>query len=371
MVQVAGFRGAVLNPYRVEAGQVAAAAITGVKARLANEQLVRDSHVSIYRYHQLHGGRTRKTTLAIVELEPWSVGTIRAHEKTSRMARELASRGIATEAAHTEAVFCGYRDDKRELDRLLAPVERQQPALVVSTPDGTVHTVWRESDPHVLELVHAMFTTKILYVLDGHARYEGMLGYRDSLGDLAEHSCARYGLASLVHLDDVAHDLAPRHRVVRGPSSRANVLTAAKPFFDYDRISGAAENPDKQRAALSGLGDRSGFLALFPDDPDGWRFALKADVPVGARQTLDPAIVEEVFLARVVPDAKARSVLEASTVMKAVDDGAVGLILRPISFAHVLEALDSGHLLPFGSTAFHPALARLVTFLIDPAELIR
>jgi hypothetical protein len=39
--------------------------------------------------------------------------------------------------------------------------------------------------------------------------------------------------------------------------------------------------------------------------------------------------------------------------------------------ANVLAAYDTGELLPFGSTAFHPALARLVTFLIDPAELIR
>ena len=57
---------------------------------------------------------------------------IRAHEQTSPMARELATRGITNEAAHTEAVFCGYRDRERDVDRALAGCEKQQPALVVT-----------------------------------------------------------------------------------------------------------------------------------------------------------------------------------------------------------------------------------------------
>src|SRR5204863_6462744 len=115
MVQVAAFRGVLLNPYKLDAAQTAAMALTGIKERLGNSQLIRDSHPSVYRYHQTFGGQTRKTTLLAVELQPWSAGVIRAHEKTSTMARELATRGIATESAHTEPLFCGYRDRDHEL----------------------------------------------------------------------------------------------------------------------------------------------------------------------------------------------------------------------------------------------------------------
>jgi len=369
MVQVAGFRGALLNPYSgVDAAQLSASAVTGVKARLAGQELVRGSHTSVYRYHQTLDTRTRRTTLVAVELQPWSAGMIRAHERTSGMARELATRGIATEAAHTEALFCGYRDDARELDRLLAPIERQQPALVITTNDGTLHTLWRESDPNVIEQVCAFASPKKLHVLDGHARYEGMLAYRDSLGELPARSAGRYGLACLVNLEDAGSGLAPRHRVVRGPKSRMEVLTAAKAYFELERIPGAAANVGKQQAALAQLGDRCGFLALFANDPDAWRFALLPNVKISAGQQIDPIVVEEVFMGRVVAGAKARSVLEPATVLKAVNDGAVGLILRPISLANVLRADETGELLPFGSTAFCPTLARLVTYLIDPNE---
>jgi uncharacterized protein (DUF1015 family) len=368
MVEVAGFRGALLNPYRIDAASVGAAPVTGVRARLAGDELVRDSHTSVYRYHQTFGTRTRKTTLAAVELHPWNAGVIRAHERTSGMARELATRGITTEAAHTEALFCGYRDEARELDRLLALIERQQPALVVTTADGTLHTLWRESDPNVIELVRALFAPKKLHVLDGHARYDGMLAYRDSFGELPARSAARFGLTCLANLDDVGQGLAARHRVVRGPKGRMDVLTAAKPFFEYERVPGGAVNSGKQQAALAELGDRCGFLALFPNDPDAWKLALLPSVKVNAGQRIDPIVVEDVFLGRVVQGAKARSVLEPATVVKAVSDGAVGLILRPIALANVLRADETGELLPFGSTAFCPPLARLVTYLIDPNE---
>jgi len=368
MVQVDGFRGALLNPNQVDIAAVAAMPLTGVKSKLATSQLVRDSHASVYRYHQTFVDRTRKTTLVALELQPWSAGVIRAHEQTSPMARELATRGITNEAAHTEAVFCGYRDRERDVERLLAASEKQQPALVVTTGDRTVHTLWRESDPDTIAKLRAVLATMTLHVLDGNGRYEGMLAYRDSFGELAARSTARYGLACLVELDDPALTLAPRHRVVRGPRSRADVLTAAKPFFAFERIPDAAENVAKQRVAVAELGDTPGFLALFPDDPDAWRLKLLPDVAVEAGQRIDPVVLEQVFLTKVVPGAQARSVLEPSTVIKAVDDGAVGLIMRPLSLEHVLRADETGELLPFGSTGFCPALARLVTHVIDPAE---
>ena len=366
MVQVVGFRGALLNRYTVDVAAVSMQPLTGINARFAAHELVRDSHVSVYRYHQTFSGMTRKTTLVAVELEPLG-GEIRALERTSGMARELATRGITNESAHTDAVFCGYRDREREVDRILALIERQQPALVVTTADGTVHTVWRESDPFVLARLSDLFSSKHLNILDGSGRYEGMLAYRDSLGEVPARSSALYGLACLVNIEDPALQLVPRHRVLRGPKSRAEVLTAAKAFFAVERIPGAASDFAKQRAVLAELGDTLGFLALFPDDPDAWRFQLLPTIELPAAQKIDAVVVEQ-FVTRIAPGSKARSVMEQSTVAKAVDDGAIGVIMRPLSLEHVLRADEAGEQLPFGTTAFVPPLARLVSFVIDPEE---
>jgi uncharacterized protein (DUF1015 family) len=373
MAQVAGFRGALLNPTKLDVASVSAAPLTGVNSKLANAELVRDTYASLYRYHQTftQGGRrvTRKTLFAALKLEPWSAGIIRPHEETSPMARGLASRGIATEAAHTEALFCAYRDPDREVDGLLAAIEKQQPVLRTATADDTIHTVWRESDPDVIAAVHSVLAPIPLHVLDGHGRYEGMLAYRDELAaGAAAKSSANYGLACLVNIDDPTLELTPRHRVVRDAGARSDVLTAAKPFFSFERIPGAADDCIKQRAALAALGDQVGFLALFYNDPDAWRLTLLPSVNLTGPQRIDPIVFEEIFLDRVVPGTKPRSVLEPATVMKAVDDGALGIMMRPITLDNLLRADETGQLLPFGSTAFRPTLARLVSYLIDANE---
>ncbi|HEY5925666.1 MAG TPA: DUF1015 family protein [Kofleriaceae bacterium] len=374
MVRVAGFRGALLNPTKVDGAALAQAPLTGIKALLARQELVRDSHVSVYRYHQTFARSStctkRKTLLVAIELTPWSERVMRPHEETSRLARELASRGIANEAAHTDPVLCGYRDPARDLDRHLEAIEKQQPVLHVTTSDGTVHDVWRESNPDVIGALQSLLAPTPLLVLDGHGRYEGMLAYRDQLGDRhGAASAARYGLACLVNLDDPALEPASRHRVVRNAGSRLEVLTAAKPFFRLERIPGAADDHVKQCAALAELGTQLGFLALFPDDPDAWRLTPLPEVKLHGPHAIDSVLVEDVFLERVLPGMNARSVFEPSTVVKAVDDGGLGLIMRPVALEHALRAAELGQLLPFGSTAFRPPLARLVTYLIDNESL--
>jgi uncharacterized protein (DUF1015 family) len=371
MVRVAGFRGALLNPSRVDVASVASAPVTGVKTKLANGELLRDTHASVYRYHQTfaQAGRTvtRKTVIAAVKLEPWSAGVIRPHEETSPMARGLATAGIAHEAAHTEALFCGYRDSAREVDRLLAPIENQQPAIRMATADDTIHTLWRESDPDVIAALQSALATTPLHVLDGHGRYEGMLANRESLGGdkLPAKSSGNYGLACLVNIEDPTLEVVPRHRVVREAGSRRDVLTAAKPFFAFERIPRAADDCMKQLTALAELGDQLGFLVLFHNDPDAWRLALLPTTPLEAPHKIDQIVFEDLFLDRVIPGTKARSVIEPATVMKAVEDGAIGVMMRPVRLENVLRADETGKPLPFGSTAFRPVLARLVTYVID------
>src|SRR5690349_2731534 len=114
MPQIAGFRGALWDPSKVQLASVVASPVTGVKERLASGELVRDASRAMYRYHQTftQGGRslTRQTLVCAVRLEPWSEGTIRAHEQTDPTAREAAIAAINAAGAHTEAVFAGYRD---------------------------------------------------------------------------------------------------------------------------------------------------------------------------------------------------------------------------------------------------------------------
>jgi uncharacterized protein (DUF1015 family) len=385
MSQIAGFRGALWNSSSVELAKVVAAPIADPKAKLAAGELVRDPGRAVYRYHQAFdtGPRVlvRKSWFAAIGLEPWGA-QIKPHEATDPAARERAIAGIAASGIHTDAVLAGYRDAPGEIDRLFRKIEAERPTVDVTTADGTNHKLWRANSAELIGKLRPLCAPKPLNVLDGHARYEGMLAYRDKLdaaAPLAQYSSAKYGLACLVNLDDPALAVGARHHVVRGDGlTKQAVLAAAMPFFIVEPIAGAANDLHKQLAALATtIAHQPAFVATFAGDPDAYKLTLSPDVSPAALgggvhraiQKYDTVIVEHVFRAKAAPGGTWRTVLDAAAVLADVATGAsIGLVLRPHSIDQIAHANEQGALLPFGSTAFHPQVARLIAYIVDPDE---
>jgi uncharacterized protein (DUF1015 family) len=385
MAQIAGFRGALWDPTRADVAKLAAEPIRGVEAALATGALARDPTRAMYLYHQTfeHAGRavTRKTVLAAVRLVPWSEGTVRGHEATDPLARDLAVRGIAEERAHTEPIFVGYRDAAREVERLFRRTEDEVPALEVKTADATRHRVWRMRSAEVIGKLRPLFAPKKLHLLDGHARYEGMLALQEQLAASAPpmYSSANYGLACLVNLEDPALVVAPRHRIVRGTNAkRETVLDAVRSQFLVERIAGGAKDPAIQRAALAdSVAHQPVFLVVFAGDVDAWKLTLSPDVsPTAAGvqihralQKYDPIVIEHLFVARLSPGASVETTLDPGAVLAALDTGAeLGVIARPLTIDQITYVDELGQVLPFGSTAFLPAIANLVIYIVAPEE---
>lgn len=384
MAQVAWFRGALWDRSKVTLESVVAAPILGVKDRVARGELVRDPTRALYRYHQQFAidGRTvtRKMLIAAVRLEAWKEGIVRPHEATNAEAREAAIKGIAAESAHTTPVFAGYRDAAGELDRMFRKLEDGRATVEVTTKDGTRHRLWTVANAEIAGKVRTLLAPKKLHVFDGHARYEGMLAYRDQVAAKATmYSTANFGLACLVNVEDPTLIVAPRHRIVRGPDvKRDRVLDEAKAFFVVEKLAGAAKDSAKHAAALADtLAHQPAFIAVFAGDGDAWKLTLSPDVApttVGVQidraiQKYDPVVVDQLFLSRVMPGAKSETTLDPAVALEAVEGGAeLALIVRPLAIDQVLRADELGQLLPFGSTAFVPPLANLVVYPIDPDE---
>lgn len=385
MAQIAGFRGALWDPSKVELAQAVAAPIAGVADRLAKGELVRDPTRAMYLYHQTftHEGRpvTRHNVLAAIRLVPWTDRTVRPHEETAPAERDAALRRIVQERAHVEPVVVGYRDAAREVDRLFRKTEDERPALDVTTADGTRHRVWRMTSAEIMGKLRPLFAPKKLHVLDGHGRYDAMLAYQAQLAteETPMYSSANYGLACLVNVEDPALVSRARHRILRGGAAKRDaVLEAAKESFLVDKLAGAAKDLKKQRAALAdSVAHQPAFLVVFAGDADAWKLTLKPDVtPTAlgvqvhrALQKYDPVVIEHVFVQRAVPGATSETTLDLDAVLRAVEGGAeVGVIARPLAIEQILHADEIGQQLPVGSTGFSPAPASLLAFLVDPDE---
>ena len=382
MPQIAGFRGLLWDASKVELPRVAALPITDPRGRLDRGELVRDPGRAVYRYHQAFsaGPRTlvRRSWFAAVALTPWSDRLIRPHEATDATARAKAVAAITAAGIHTDAVLLGYRDGANEVDRLFKKPEAEPPLVDVTTPDGTNHKLWRVHSAEVIGKLRPLFAPKKLHVLDGHARYEGMLAYRDQLeakAPLMSYSSANYGLACLVNLDEPALAAGARHRIVRGAVKRDDVLTAARPYFIIDKLAGAAQDLAKQFAALADtLAHQPAFVIVFANDADAYKLTLSPDIsPVAegvkihrAIQKYDPVVVDALFLAKVAPGAAVVTALDPTEVI-ALAEG-MGIVCKPLTLDQITHVDELGELLPFGSTAIHPPVAHLLGYVVAPDE---
>lgn len=386
MPQIAGLRGVLPDPSKVK-DVVTAAEGPGldVAKGLAAGTLARDPGRGVYRYHQVFadssGGRAliRKMVFCAVRLEPWADGLVRPHEATVPAQVAAALAAIKATKVSPAPVFAGYRDVAGEVERLFRKVDGERPTLDVTTPDQTVHRLWRVASAELFGRLRQVFAPKKLTVLDGHDRYEAMLAYRDELAarqPLAMYSSANYALMCLVDLDDPALFVTPRHRVIRGAPASQPVLAAARQHFIIEKLAGSARDAGKLRAALAEtVAHQPAFVVVWAGEPDAWKLTLSPDVsPTNAGvqvnralQKVDPIVADALFLERAMPGAKVETVIGAEAALAAKADAVV--IMRPLTIEQISHVTELGQLLPAGSTGFTPKLAPgLVGSVIDPDE---
>jgi uncharacterized protein (DUF1015 family) len=378
MPQIAGFRGVLPDPTKLaDMGKI------DFKERLPS----RDPGRALYRYHQLfqHGGRAvvRKAVIAAVRLAPWSEGTIRRHEAVTDTARGLELARIQTARAHLEPVLAGFRDAAGEIERHFRRVDGERPTIELATPDRTTHRLFRVPSAEILGQVRHTLAPKKLHILDGTDRYEAMLAYQAALAadkSIAMYSSVNYGLMCLVNLDDPALVVAPRHRVVTATGQKPEaILAAAKAWFIVEKLAGAARELAKQQAALADtLAHQPAFVMVFAGEVDAWKLTLSPDVSPNAEgvvahratQKLDPIVVDQLFVAKVLPAATVAVEGDAQAALAAVAKGAeAALIFRALTIDQLAHVAELGQTLPPGSTGFAPPLPRgLIASALDPDE---
>lgn len=356
-----------------------------VAKALASGALVRDPARALYRYHQAFvdpaNARTvvRKMFLCAVRLEPWAEALVRPHEATQPAQAAAALAQLRATRLQSAPVLAGYRDAAAEIDRLFRRVDGERPTLELTTPDHTVHRLWRAQSAELLGQLRHVLAPKKLNVLDGHDTYEALLGYRDELGakqPLAMYSSANYALMCLVNLHDPALLVALRPRVIRGAPSSQDALAAARRYFIIDKLAGAAKDPARQRAALADtVAHQPALVVSWTGEADAWKLTLSPDViPINegiqverALQKAEPIVTDRLFLERVMPGAKVETPASVEEAFAAKADAVV--IMRPLGVEQIIHLSDAGQVLPAGSTVFYPRLPPgLVASVIEPDE---
>ena len=184
--------------------------------------LVRDPEPALWAHTQQYTGpdgvtRTRRGFFCRVRIEPYGPGRVRPHERTHPGPKEDRLRLTRATRANISPIFSLYSDPDQAAWAALSPATSQPPWAEITDGDGTVHRIWRVSDPAVIAAVQAATAPAELLIADGHHRYETMQAYAEERdGEGATGDEHHYILMCLVALEDPGLTIFPTHRLVAG-----------------------------------------------------------------------------------------------------------------------------------------------------------
>ncbi len=352
----------------------------------AGSILIRDPQPAFYltatRFTVEDRPRTRFGLIARVRLEPFDKGVILPHETTFSGIKSDRLRLMEACHANFSPVFSLYPDpDRHLLSTLKDRVEGRTPDMEFTDTAEHRQRLWRITEGPFCEQVTRDFQDKILYIADGHHRYETALAYRDRLarvdpGFSNDHP-ANFIMMYLTGMTDPGLVVLPAHRMVRSvPADLPENFTARiQAFFDIFAVPFRGNTPDevlpeflselekgahrntigvfmKGRSELLLLRLREGVMDRFADElPESLR---SLDVTVLTRLLLmevlgfdgdrldDPAAIS--YTSR------------AETAMEAVFEGKfeMAFILNPTRIEQVRKIAGEGLIMPRKSTYFYP-----------------
>jgi uncharacterized protein (DUF1015 family) len=345
--------------------------------------LTRDREPALWAHTQDYTGvggtssnetRRRRGFFCRVRIEDYGPGRVRPHERTHPGPKEDRLRLTRATRANISPIFSLYSDPTNAAWSALEPSTAEAPWGEVSDADGTVHRLWRVSDPQAIAAVQTATRDAELLIADGHHRYETMQAYAEEVGGDGEH---RYILMCLVALEDPGLTVFPTHRLVRGLSGerREALEQALARDFEITEVASDEVTPEPGRGPLAlGLVDERGGRAR--------RLTLKdqaiADAALSGRsqayRELDTGVLEALLLKNALGLSDedishfngmfyARDTAEALALVSSGEYDAA-FLMRPTPVGQVSEIAAAGENMPPKSTFFFPKL--LTGLLFNP-----
>jgi uncharacterized protein (DUF1015 family) len=352
-----------------------------------------DNDPAIYAYYQTFkvDGKeyTRRGMCVQVELEDYSSGKVKAHEKT--LEGPKADRLKLLKATHTHfgQIFQLYPDDTNEVANLIGQYTQGEPLMAGEIPEEEAyHQVWAITDPTVIKRVQELMNDKLLFIADGHHRYETCLNYRNWVAEthnLPDNSHSpRYAMMTLVGMSDPGLIVLPTLRILHSiPTWDLNTfldkltkhfIVSEEPSIDSMQTKLDSAASDKSRNAYGlycdgrywyfELKDHAIMNELAPEHTEDWR-------------GLDVAVLHEVVLEKLLGITKEAQAAKANLSYERERARAKGLVddsshhcliyMNPTLLSQIRNVAGKGEVMPQKSTDFFPKL--LDGFCACPVDL--
>ncbi len=296
----------------------------------------------------------RTGVIGAVAVEPFTTRRIRPHERTHAGPKRDRLALLRATRAMFEALLMMTRDADGRLQAALRAVASRPPDAR-GTLDDVALRCWWVTGSEAAAITAA--AGEVLYLADGHHRYETALAFKD------EVPAAARTLALIVPLGDPGVIVRPTHRVITGRRpDPARLMAALRERFHVHDLSSSGEATTALEASRGRgttaallLAGRAALLELkpgiaFPADP-----AIPAEVAALDVTRVDAWVVSPLEAASG-GEAQRTYTSDAAEAARAVRTGsaAAAVLLNPPAVEDVLGVADARGVMPQKSTYFQP-----------------
>ncbi|MDP2309898.1 MAG: DUF1015 family protein [Pseudomonadota bacterium] len=326
-----------------------AAARREFDAMLRAGLLTRDDRDSYYLYGQKMGDHFQVGLVAAFSVHEYDTNLIKKHEFTRPDKERDRVAHIDATNCQTGMVFLAYRDQE-PLNSLIVKGAQAAPEWRVTTEDDVEHTLWRVSDPALVDAItRAAAQLPAAYVADGHHRSAAAsIVHRERAGLAGEHAWFLAGLFPASTLQILAYNRAVKDLFGHTPAS---LLAAVGAHFDICVAEPVPEGRGRMTMYLEGT----------------WYGLTARDVPTDPVEALDVSLLQDRVLRPLLGIDNPRTdkridfiggIRGWQELARLVDSGthAVAFHLHPTSLEQLFAVADSGNVMPPKSTWFEPKL---------------
>jgi uncharacterized protein (DUF1015 family) len=354
-------------------------------------------YYAVHKFALKDGGfKERQGFYALTQLQDFSSGEIRPHEKTLEAPKQDRLQLMLASHAQLSSIFALYSQPKGSLNRILSEqTEGKAPFIEVKLDGGDECRLWRITDPALIREIQREMKEQRLVIADGHHRYEATLKYRDRLrsdGSSTGRESFNYILTYFANMNDESVVILPTHRLVRGyePKAFLQLEEALQTYFYIEQYPKTPEGKSSFLKALKNTGKKHRVIgASFKRDPRYLILRLKnkrimqrlaKDLSAPSRE-LEVSILHHLILEHILglsPEQQTSGEAiwysqDEEAVLQALekDDYQSAFVLNATKSADILAIVDGGETMPQKSTYFYPKLiSGLVVNKIDPLEEI-
>ena len=185
----------------------------------------------------------RSGIIALAELEPFEKGIILPHEQTFSKVKAERLNLLKKCHANFSSIFSIYSDSENLIqNRIQKSIGNSLPEIDFVDDFEHRHKLWRIVDPLVHKYVSDIFKKKIIFIADGHHRYETALNYRDWVanntpGFNSSHP-VNFVMMYLCGMEEPGLAILPAHRILTGlrESDLNGLIEKCGQFFDLVSI---------------------------------------------------------------------------------------------------------------------------------------